>query len=169
VQTIEKEGTSLAGHTAIDARKAGRVLRIVEGITIRRPVGEVFAFAGEYENDPLWRSGVEEMRYETPGGLRAGARTREVMRFPGGSATTVAEIVGVERDRGTAFESRGGPVPVWGRRAFEPVGGGTRFTYELSMRPGGPWALLSPVLATMLRRRAARDLRKLKAILEKGG
>ena len=103
MQTIEKEGTSLAGHTAIDARKAGRVLRIVEGITIRRPVGEVFAFAGEYENDPLWRSGVEEMRYETPGGLSAGARTREVMRFPGGSATTVAEIVGVERDRGTAF------------------------------------------------------------------
>lgn len=167
--TKEKEGTTVGGRTAIDAREADRGLRIAEGVTIRRPVGEVFAFAGDYENDPLWRSGVVEMQYETPGGLRAGARTREVMRILGGRATTVAEIVEFERDRRTAFESRGGPVPVWGGRTFEPAGGGTRFTYELSMRPGGPWALLSRALAAMLRRRAARDLKKLKAPLEHGG
>jgi hypothetical protein len=169
LQAREKYGTTTAERPAIDARESGRGLRIIESVTIRRPVGEVFAFAGDYENDPIWRSGVVEMRYETPGGLRAGALTREVMRFLGCRATTVAEIVGVERDRRTAFESRGGPVPVWGGRTFEPVDGGTRFTYELSMRPGGPWTLLSPVLATMLRRRAARDLGKLEALLEKGG
>jgi uncharacterized membrane protein len=167
--TREKDGTTVAGRIAIDPRKAGQDLRITASVNIRRPVGEVFAFAGDYENDPLWRSGVVEMRYETPGALRAGARTREIMRFPGGCVTTIAEIVECERDRKTAFESRGGPVPVWGGRTFEPVDGGTRFTYELSMRPGGPWALLSPVLATMLRRRAARDLRKLKTLLEHGG
>ena len=163
------DDTTVAGRTAIDARKAGQDLMITASVDIRRPVGEVFAFAGDYENDPLWRSGVVEMRYETPGVLRTGARTREIMRFLGGRVTTVAEIVGFERDRKTAFESRGAPVPVWGSRTFEPVDGGTRFTYELSMRPGGPWALLSPVLATMLRRRAARDLRKLKTLLEHGG
>jgi uncharacterized membrane protein len=167
--TKEKEGTTVAGRTAIHAREANRDLRIVESVAIRRPVGEVFAFAGDYENDPLWRSGVVEMRYETPGGLRAGAWTREVMRILGGRATTVAEVVEHERDRRTAFESRGGPVPVWGNRTFEPAGGGTRFTYELSMRPGGPWAHLTPLLATVLRRRAARDLRKLKTLLEHGG
>lgn len=167
--TKEWEGATVTGRTAINAREADRGLRIVESVTIRRPVGEVFAFASDYENDPLWRSGVEEMRYETPGGLRVGARTREVIRIFGGRATTVAEVVGFERDRNTAFESQGGPVPVWGRRTFEAAGGGTRFTYELSMRPGDLWALLSPILATMLRRRAARDLRKLKALLEDGG
>jgi uncharacterized membrane protein len=167
--TREKDDTTVTGRTAIDARKAGQDLRITANVNIRRPVGEAFAFAGDYENDPLWRSGVVEMRYETPGVPRAGARTREIMRFLGGRVTTVAEIVEFERDRKTAFESRGGPVPVWGSRTFEPVDGGTRFTYDLSMRPGGPWALLSPVLATMLRRRAARDLKKLKALLERGG
>ena len=161
--------TTIARRPATDARKAGRGFRISAGATIGRPVGEVFAFAGDYENDSLWRSGVVGMRYETPGVLSAGARTREIMRFLGGRVTTVAEIVEFERHRKTAFESRGGPVPVWGSRTFEPVDGGTRFTYELSMRPGGRWALLSPVLATMLRRRAARDLRKLKTLLEHGG
>ena len=167
--TRETDDTTVAGRTAIDARKAGQDLRITANVDIRRPVGEAFAFAGDYENDPLWRSDVVEMRYETPGVLRTGARTQEIMRFLGGRVTTVAEIVEFERHRKTAFESRGGPVPVWGSRTFEPVDGGTRFAYGLSMHPGGPWALLSPVLATMLRQRAARDLRKLKAILEQGG
>jgi Polyketide cyclase / dehydrase and lipid transport len=88
--TREKDGTTVVGRIAIDPRKAGQDLRITASINIRRPVGEVFAFAGDYENDPLWRSGVVEMRYETPGALRAGARTREIMRFPGGRVTTLA-------------------------------------------------------------------------------
>ena len=169
MQTKEQNTTTIARRPAAGARKAGRGFPISAGATIGRPVGEDFALAGEYENDPLWRSDVVEMHYETPGGPRPGAQTREVMRLLGGRATTVAEIVEFERDRRTAFESRGAPVPVWGSRTFEPVGDSTRFTYELSARPGGPWALLSPVLATVLRRRAARDLKKLKALLEHGG
>ena len=169
MKTKEQNTTTTARRPATGARKAGRGFRISAGATIGRPVGEGEDLAGEYENDPLWRSGVVEMHYETPGGPRPGARTREVMRLLGGRATTVAEIVEFERDRRTAFESRGAPVPVWGSRTFEPVGDSTRFTYELSARPGGPWALLSPVLATVLRRRAARDLKKLKTLLERGG
>jgi len=168
LETKAKNGTEAAWRPLDAGRRAG-VLRIAEGVTIGRPAGDVFALAGDYENDPLWRSGVIEMRYETPDGPRAGARTREVMRILGGRTTTVAEIVLFERDRRTAFESRGGPFPVWGSRTFEPVVGGTRLTYELSMRPESPWTLLSPVLTSMLRRRAARDLRKLKALLEHGG
>ena len=170
MQTKEQNTTTTAGRAATGARKAGRGFRISAGATIGRPVGEVFALAGDYENDPLWRSGVVDMRYETPGGPRPGARTREVMSLLGGRATTVAEIVEFERDRKTAFESRGAPVPEWGSRIFEPDDDSTtRFTYELSARPGGPWALLSPILATVLRRQAARDLKKLKTLLERGG
>lgn len=167
MQTKAKNETEAAARPLDDGRRAGG-LRIAESVTIRRTAGDVFALAGDYGNDPLWRSGVVEMRYETPDGPRVGARTREVMRILGGRATTVAEIVEFERDRRTAFESRGGPVPVRGSRKFEPVVDGTRFTYELSMRPEGPWALLAPVLATVLRRRAARDLRNLKRMLESG-
>jgi len=167
LQTKEKKGTEAAARPPKNGRRGGS-LRIADSVTIRRPVVDVFALAGDYENDPLWRSGVVEMRYETPDDPRVGARTREVMRILGGRATTVAEIVEFERDRRTAFESRSGPVPVRGSRTFEPVVGGTRFAYELSMRPKGPWALLSPVLATVLRRRAARDLRELKRMLEGG-
>ena len=164
--TTQRKQTVTPERTGASTRGFDRGFRIVASTTIDRPVEEVFTFAGDYENDPLWRSGVVEMRYEPPGDLRVGAQTREVMRFFGRPVTTVAEVVDFERPRKTAFESRGGPVPVRGSRTFEPIGEGTRFTYELSARPGGLWTLLSPVLASMLRRQAEGDLKKLKTLLE---
>lgn len=164
--TMQREQTVTPDRAGASTQRTGRGFRIVESAIIERPVEKVFALAGDYENDPLWRSGVVEMRYEPPGAPRVGARTREVMQLFGRRVTTVAEVVGFERDRRTAFQARGGPVPVRGSRTFEPVGEGTRFTYELSAQPGGLWALLSPVLARTLRRQVEGDLKKLKTLLE---
>ena len=57
MQTKEQNTTTIARRSTTAARKAGRGFRISAGATIGRPVDEVFALAGEYENDPLWRSG----------------------------------------------------------------------------------------------------------------
>ena len=43
------------------------------------PPAVVFAFAGDYRNDPKWRSGVLSMEYQTAGPPGIGTRTREVM------------------------------------------------------------------------------------------
>ncbi|MGH3148568.1 MAG: SRPBCC family protein [Rubrobacter sp.] len=150
------------------AQESGAVVRIAESVVIERPVAEVFAFAGAYENDPRWRAGVVEMRQDHRGSPRVGTTTHEVMRLFGQRQVTVAKVVEYEPNERTAFESVEGPMPVRGYRAFEASGEGTRFTYEFSAVPTPLYRLLSPILAPILRRQVSGDLKRLKALLEGG-
>jgi uncharacterized membrane protein len=148
-------------------RASGAGLRVKESVFIERPVAEVFAFAGTYENDPRWRSGVVEMCQDPPGNPRVGTTTREVMRVFGRRQVTVAKVVGYDPDERTAFESVEGPIPVRGDRAFEVSEEGTRFTYELSAELNPLYRLLSPILAPGLRRQVSGDLQRLKVLMER--
>jgi uncharacterized membrane protein len=148
-------------------RGSGASLCVRDSVFIERPVAEVFAFAGAYENDPRWRSGVVEMRQDPPGNPCVGTRTRELMRVFGRRQVTVAKVVGYEPNERTAFESVEGPIPVRGYRAFETSKEGTKFTYELSAELSPLYRLLSPILAPGLRRQVSGDLRRLKALLER--
>ena len=114
---------------------------------IQRPPQVVFAFAGDYSNDPLWRT------------------TRETMRSLGRTAVTVGEITDYSSAR-TAFRSLSGPVPCAGSREFVASAAGTRFTYSLTIRPAGFLRVLEPLLRLVLARQARTDLRRLKHLLE---
>ena len=149
-------------------RRTGVGMRVTESVFIERPVANVFAFAGAYENDPRWRAGVLEMRQDPPGIPSIGTMTREVMRVFGRRQVTVAKIVEYEPNEMTAFESVEGPIPVRGYRAFEAMDGNTRFTYELSAELSPLYRLLAPILVAGLRRQVSGDLQKLKALLEAG-
>jgi len=132
---------------------------------IQRPPQVVFAFAGDYSNDPLWRTGVLHMEYETDGPPAVGARTREAMRSLGRTAVTVGEITDYSSAR-TAFRSLSGPVPCDGSREFVASAAGTRFTYSLTIRPAGFLRVLEPLLRLVLARQVRTDLRRLKHLLE---
>ena len=149
------------------ARGTGAGLRVTESVVIERPVAEVFAFAGTYENDPRWRAGVLEMRQDPPDGSGVGTLTREVMRVFGRRQVTAAKVVEYELDARTAFESVESSLPVRGYRAFEAVDGDTRFTYELSAELSPLYRLLAPILRPILQRQVAGDLQRLKALLER--
>jgi hypothetical protein len=77
---------------------------------IQRPPQVVFAFAGDYLNDPLWRTGVLNMEYETSCPPAIGARTRETMRSMGRTAVTVGEITDYSPGR-TAFRACQAQLP----------------------------------------------------------
>ena len=133
---------------------------------IKRPPAEVFAFAGEYRNDPAWRKGVVAMSYENADSPRVGVRTSEAMRSMGREHLTIAEIVDFTPGRRTAFKAVSGPVPCDGFREFTEIPSGTRFTYSLTLRPAGFWRLLEPVLKSMFAKQAVADLERLRARLE---
>ena len=61
-----------------------------------------FAFAGDYSNDPLWRTGVLAMSHESANPPKVGSTTRETMRSMGRTAITVAEVTEYSSSR-TAF------------------------------------------------------------------
>ena len=132
---------------------------------IERPPEVVFAFAGDYSNDPCWRTGVLSMEYEAGGRPAIGARTRETMRSMGRTAVTVGEITDYSSAR-TAFRSLSGPVSCDGRREFLPSITGTRFTYSLTLRPSGVLRVLEPLLRLVFVRQVRADLRRLKRHLE---
>ena len=161
-------------HRAVEAGQPARQssatpwLHLEQSITIARPVSAVFAYAGAYENDPAWRSGVVEMVQDPAGIPTVGATTREVLRVFGRRQVTVAEVVAYEPDRRTAFVSLGGSTPVRGSRHFEACAAGTRFSYELELARTGLVRLLGPVLVRSLNRDLARSLRRLKGLLDDG-
>ena len=130
------------------------------------PPEDVFLFAGDYANDPLWRAGVVEMVYEGGASAAVGVRTRETMRSLGCTAVTVAEITEYWRSR-TAFRSLSGPVACEGSREFVAVPGGTRFSYSLTLRPEGFFGIIGPILKRVLQWQLRGDLRRLKGHLER--
>jgi hypothetical protein len=134
-------------------------------VDIARSPADVFAFAGDYRNDPAWRTGVVEMMVEGGTSPVVGAKTRETMRLLGRSAATVAEITELAEAR-TSFRSISGPVLCEGSRTFVRSSSGTRMTYSLTLHPQGLLRLVEPLLAAILRRRVAGDMRRLKRMLE---
>ena len=134
---------------------------------IGRPPNVVFAFAGDYANDPAWRAGVQCMEYETSGPPAVGTRTRETIRSLGGTAVTVAEVTEYSPSR-TAFRSVSGPIPCAGSREFVATPSGTRFTYSLTLRPAGVLRVLEPLLKRVFARQVRADVRRLQHRLEAG-
>lgn len=134
---------------------------------IHRPRSEVFIFAGDYRNDPAWRSGVTEMIIEGVDSLAVGVRTKETMRSLGRTAITIAEITEFSDSR-TGFRSVSGPVACDGTREFLDIPSGTRMMYSLTLRPSGLLKLVEPLLAMVLRRQVFADMRRLRRLLEEG-
>jgi hypothetical protein len=124
-----------------------------------------FEFAGDYTNDPKWRSGVLSMDYETGGPPSVGTRTRERMRSMGVSATTVSEVTEYSPAR-TAFQSLSGPVDCSGSRDFAACPSGTMFIYSLTLQPRGVLRIAEPILRMLLTRQVLVDMKRLKWQIE---
>ena len=78
-------------------------------ITIARPVGDVFAFLADAENDKKWRHGVIEIT--RTGGQGVGTTYRQVVSGPGGRRTDAdVEITEFVLDHRIAFRTTKGPV-----------------------------------------------------------
>jgi uncharacterized membrane protein len=108
---------------------------ITESISIARPVESVFAFAGDYRNDPQWRTGVVEMTVSPDAEIKAGSTTRELLYFAGKVYVTEADVVEWQPNQHTAFKSFAAAMPVEGERRFEETVTETRLTYNLTTYP----------------------------------
>lgn len=138
-------------------------------ITILRPVAEVFAVLTDVGNAARWSSALEE-ELLTPGPLRVGSRRRAVV--PGLAGRTMVnemELTELVPDRRLAMRGVAGfPFPVRMAAELEPVDGGTLLRWTTWLEPGGLARLLGPVLAPGYRRSFARDLARLKSMMESG-
>lgn len=143
------------------------MVNVNESITIARQVEAVFAFAGDYRNDPQWRTGVTEMTVTPDADIKEGSATREVLHFAGKDYVTEANVVVWRPNQKTQFKSFSAANPVEGERLFESTVTGTNFTYRLRISPKSLMdSLMLPILAILFRNQIRKDLQKLKVLLE---
>jgi Polyketide cyclase / dehydrase and lipid transport len=123
----------------------------------------VFAFFADGQNDPLWKAGVKSIR-------RVGGRSIPTKGGRTWRAGCFADVRVVEFDmpRTIVFEGISGPVRPRGRYWFEPLGPGTRVTFDLAVDLTGIKALgLSGPVEKSMQAEVA-GLSRAKAYLEQG-
>jgi uncharacterized membrane protein len=126
-----------------------------------------FAVLADYEADPKWRKGVVTMRPEPAGPARAGTRTLETLKFMGSTFETPGRVVRVVPGELLEWEAASGAVSASGVRRVERLGEElTRVTYTVEARFNGAMRLVEPLYQRVFRRQAARDLDRLRALVE---
>ena len=143
-------------------------MKVQHQVVISAPVELVFNFAANYENDPRWRSEVQEMHYTSRGPVSVGTPVVETSRVLGIQLETTTVVTEYEVNRRVTSSSISGPVPVVVSRDFEAVSGGTRFTYTLEGDVSGVlvFRLSKPLLVRWYQRQLEGYLRTLKKRLE---
>ena len=138
-------------------------------VIIARPVEDVFAVLSDVTNVPIWSSNTIEETLITPGPLRKGSRRRAVVKgFAGRTMQNEAEMVEFEQDRRMVVEVLDAPVPARIVIEFTPVDGGTRLDWTGIVSPRGILAPTAPLIARFYRMVFEKDLRNLKALMDRG-
>lgn len=146
--------------------------RFAESAIVGRPPHEVFALAGDPQNDGQWSSSVLAARLTSPRPLGVGTTFEQTLRFLGRRLEIAGVVTEYEPDRKLVYEPTSGSMPVKytrGARMFEEVEGGTRVTFVAEGRSGFFFNLAEPLVTWAARRAMRAGLSSLKKTLEARG
>jgi uncharacterized protein YndB with AHSA1/START domain len=136
-------------------------------VSIRRPIGEVFAFVADGENAKRWRPGVLDVQHQSGDGL--GAIYRQGVKGPGGRRIPADyEVTAYEPDRRIAFRAIAGPVRPTGEYRFASEGDATTLSLALDATLTGWKRLVMGRAVQSTMEAEVRNLETLKSILEGG-
>jgi uncharacterized protein YndB with AHSA1/START domain len=145
----------------------GEMLRYASAVTISRPPADVFP----YLTDPVKQGLYSDvpMRQITPGELATGSRMEVMFGMGPLKATIGLEMTEVDANKRMAFDTYSGPIKWQGEYLLKPTdGGGTNLSHEGTMRFTGLWRLLEPLVGAELKNNGAKEMERLKAVVEKG-
>jgi hypothetical protein len=138
-------------------------------IEIARPRAEVAACAVDPDNATAWYENIKAVEWESPPPLAVGSRIAFVATFLGRRIAYTYEVI--EHVPGERFVMRTaeGPFPMETTYAWEDAGdGATRMTLRNRGEPAGFGKVTAPVIVRAMRRANAKDLQRLKVLLESG-
>ena len=141
------------------------------GVTIARPVEDVFTVLTDPTLSPKWAANALSGELLTDGPPRVGSRRRVVVKgMFGGTMESVMEVTELEPNRAVALKlisaSWGGTGRT--RYTFTPVGEGTRIDWRWEMEPGGWMRPFAGPFMSLFGRAFQKDLDNLKAMMESG-
>ena len=141
---------------------------VVTEIVIDRPVAIVADYAADPSNAPEWYANIDSIDWQTSPPATVGSRMTFVARFLGRRLEYTYEIVELVPGERLVMRTAEGPFPMETTYTWSPAdGGSTRMTLRNRGEPSGFGKLAAPFMVPAMRRANRKDLRAIKAILEK--
>lgn len=136
---------------------------------IERPRAEVSSYAADPSTTPQWYANIRSVEPKTPPPVAVGSRMDFVAHFLGRRLAYTYEVVEFEPGRRLVMRTADGPFPMETTYTWEDSGEGrTRMTLRNRGNPTGFSRAAAPVMGIAMRRATAKDLARLKVLLEAG-
>jgi Polyketide cyclase / dehydrase and lipid transport len=117
--------------------------------------------------DPAWYVNIRSVEWKTPRSLGLGSKIAFVAEFLGRRLAYTYEVTVFEPARRFVMRTSEGPFPMETTYSWEAIDGAhTRMTLRNRGTPSGFSALVAPFMSMAMRRANAKDLNRLKSILE---
>jgi hypothetical protein len=143
---------------------------VVTDIVIARPREQVAAFSANPDNAPGWYANIKSVEWKSAPPLQVGSRIAFVAHFLGRRLAYTYEIAVLDLPDRLVMRTSDGPFPMETIYAWSSEGpDSTRMTLRNRGRPTGFSALVTPFMAVAMKGANQKDLRLLKALLEKAG
>ena len=133
---------------------------------IERPIEEVFDFAVDERNEPLYNPRMRLAELVTAGPVGAGTRFHSEVVSGGRTVPMEGEITAYERPRRYALTVNASVMDIRGDVNFDHVPVGTQMRWSWDVEPRGPFKLVSPIMAVIGRRQEIAIWTGLKRLLE---
>jgi hypothetical protein len=136
---------------------------------IARPRAEVAAFAADPDNATAWYENIKAVEWRTSPPLEVGSQIAFVAEFLGRRIEYTYEVREHVPGERFVMSTADGPFPMETTYMWEDAGdGATRMTLRNRGEPSGFSKVGAPIVARAMRRSNTKDLRDLKAVLERG-
>jgi uncharacterized membrane protein len=145
------------------------MIKVEAKITIERAPDEVFAYLTNFENNPLWQSGMVTARFTSDPPLGVGSTYTQVAKFLGRRVDSTFAVVDFEPGRLVKITSTSGSFPITVTRTVEPAGSGSLVRAAIEGDASGFFRLAEPLMRRLVQRSVTADYDRLKEILEAAG
>lgn len=140
---------------------------VLTEIEIARPRADVAAYASDPDNATSWYCNIKRIEWLTPKPLQVGSKLDFVAQFLGRTIAYTYEVREMRPVERLVMATSEGPLAMetiytWS----DSAGGGTKMTLRNRGRPSGFGKVAAPMMTSAMRRANAKDLARLKEILE---
>ena len=141
---------------------------VVTSIEIKRPREAVAAYAADPDNATAWYQNITAVEWRTPPPLAVGSRIAFVAQFLGRPIEYTYEVREHVPGERFVMSTAEGPFPMETTYEWADAGeGATRMTLRNRGEPSGFSKVGAPLVSGAMRRANAKDLRRLKEVLER--
>lgn len=135
-------------------------------VDIDAPVGEVFGYSANNENDAEWMGPVTKVEKTSEGPTGVGSTFVNYVQFMGKTFDDSHEVVEYQANERMKIVQRTGPVPFTTTYLYQSIERGTRFSLLIEAETKGLFKVAKPVMARQLKKQFENDLQTLKTLLE---